>query len=55
MQSAPPVMQSGPPGPLPSLGAPLGQPAVPAPDGRISPIPNPAQTVPAEPSSRFRR
>jgi hypothetical protein len=45
-----------PPGPLPpNLGAPTGPltgpPAVPPPDGRIAPIPPPAQGVPAGPSS----
>jgi len=53
----PPLGQSGgPPATLPpNLGAPFGTPSVPAPDGRLTPIPNAAQPVPAEGSSRKRQ
>ncbi len=52
----PPLGQSGgPPATLPpNLGAPFGPPSVPPPDGRLTPIPNAAQPVPAEGSSRVR-
>jgi hypothetical protein len=44
------------PGPFPpSLGAPLGTPAIPTDPGRLSPIPNGAQPFEAGPSSRIGR
>ncbi|MGH7174700.1 MAG: hypothetical protein ACRELF_02915 [Gemmataceae bacterium] len=55
MSAVAPPMGMPMPGPLPpSLGAPLGQPAVPADPGRLTPIPNMAQPFPAEGSSRIR-
>ncbi len=52
------IIQQGPtiPPPTypPSLGAPSGQPAVPAMPERFVPIPTPAPTAPANPSSRSR-
>jgi hypothetical protein len=49
----PPPTGAATPAPLPpSLGAPLGTPADP---GRLNPVPNGAQPLPAEPSSRLGR
>jgi hypothetical protein len=46
----------GAPAPFPpSLGAPLGTPTMPLDPGRLSPVPNGAQPLPAEPSSRIGR
>ncbi|HTU91117.1 MAG TPA: hypothetical protein VMF69_13650 [Gemmataceae bacterium] len=51
----PPAGTALPPPFAPSLGAPLGTPAVPADPGRLSPIPNAAPPFPAGPSSRVGR
>jgi hypothetical protein len=52
----PPSGGIGAPAPFPpSLGAPLGTPTVPLDPGRLSPVPNGAQPIPAEPSSRLGR
>ncbi len=46
----------GAPAPFPpSLGTPFGTPTMPVDPGRLSPIPNGAQPLPAEPSSRIGR
>ncbi|HTU23056.1 MAG TPA: hypothetical protein VMG10_33785 [Gemmataceae bacterium] len=55
LSAMPPPVGTAVPGPLPpNLGAPFGTPAVPADPGRLTPIPNMAQPLPADASSRIR-